>query len=476
MNPSHVVGEATGLARMTEAHRLELGALLGPEVVRCDELAFERFGRDATEAFHFAPEVVVLPTSTAEVSTLLAFAHRQRLAVTPRGAGTGLSGGALPVHGGIVLGLERMNQIRAFDLGNLSVEVEAGVVTAELQRAAEAHGLFYPPDPGSRETCCIGGNLAEDSAGPRSCKYGTTRRWVLGLEAVAADGAILCTGSANRKDVAGYNLSQLLVGSEGTLAVITAAVLRLIATPRHRLTLALPFADLEAGAAAVSALFKHGFEPAACELLEERAIAALGRLMPLPQGLAGQAALILLELDGQDGERLLEEAAALGELAAQLGAGEVLLAKDAADQRRLWLLRSRVGEAIRALSVYKEADTVVPRPQLAALVREARRVAAAHGLEALCFGHAGDGNLHVTMLRGELPEHDWQRRRDAAEQDLFTAVVALGGSITGEHGVGWTQRRYLPLVASPPTLELMRRVKASFDPHGILNPGKIFLA
>lgn len=436
--------------------------------------ARERCARDETEDLRFLPVAVALPISTSEVQTILRFAHEHRIPVTPRGAGTGLSGGALPVRGGIVLSLERMNRIREIDRRNLVAVAEAGVVTADLQRAALKVGLFYPPDPSSRESCQLGGNIAEDAAGPRSAKYGTTRRYVLGLEAVLADGSLLETGGKNRKDATGYNLTQLLVGSEGTLAVVTAATLRLLAKPAATLTMILPFRELEAAAAAVERIFSDGFDPAACEIAERAALAAVARVEPLPRELTDAEAMLLLELDGGDGEALLVAAAGIDALAQALGAGPALVADDAAGQRRLWQIRRRIGEAVKQLSVYKEADTVVPRAALADMVKAARAAAARQGITAICYGHAGDGNLHVNLLRGELAEDAWCERRDRAEEELFRAAVALGGKISGEHGIGLVQRPLLPLALSPPEIAAMLALKRALDPRGILNPGKIF--
>ncbi len=463
------------LTALTPSLLAELRQEIGSSALLTAADDLEAFGRDATENYLFPPQAAVLPTQVDQVSRVLRFASRHGIAVTPRGGGTGLSGGALPVHGGISLSLERMDRIRSIDSRNLTAEAEAGVITGNLQRAVEDQGLFYPPDPASRDSCCLGGNIAEDSAGPRSCKYGSTRRWILGLEAVFADGSITRTGGGNRKDVAGYNLTQLLVGSEGTLGVVTAATLRLISKPGHTLTLALPFSRLEQGAEAVEGIFREGFDPAACELLEERALALVERVMPVPPALRGQAALLILELDGQDKERLLEEAAALGAWAEGQGAGEILIAQDLREQDRLWQVRRKIGEALAAYSVFKSADTVVPRSQLVEVVQAARRIADRHGIEAVCFGHAGDGNLHINLVRGTLEEAAWNERRDAAEGDLFAAVIELGGSITGEHGVGWTQRNHLAKALDPKLLQLSRSIKDQFDPAGILNPGKIFL-
>jgi glycolate oxidase len=466
--------ERFGLARVDAAALAALRDAVGAERLLTDADGRARYAGDETEALRVVPDAALLPESREQVAAALRVAHARRLPVVPRGAGTGLSGGALPVCGGVVLSLERMNAIRAVDERDLVAEVEAGVVTGDLQRRVESLGLSYPPDPSSRDSCTIGGNLAEDAAGPRSAKYGTTRRWVLGLEAVLADGTPLTTGSRCRKDATGFDLTQLLIGSEGTLAVLTAATLRLIAQPEATLTAVVPFAALECAAAAVERLFAGGVDPAACELMEAAALAAVARTEPLPAPFVGAAALLLVELDGDEPESLERRAVRLEELCRGLGGGDAVVATDAAGQRRLWQVRRRIGEAVKSLSVYKEADAVVPRSRLVELVRAARAAAERQGLTAIVYGHAGDGNLHVNLLRGELDQAAWEARRDAAESELFRAVVELGGRITGEHGVGWTQRRYLPLAFTPAGLELLRGLKRTFDPRGILNPGKIF--
>lgn len=449
-------------------HRLGAGGLLREEEER------RKYGRDETEDLQFDPDLVVLPSSTAEVAAVLELAARERIPVTPRGAGTGLSGGALPVRGGWVLSVERLNRIRRLDRENLVVEAEAGVVLGDLQRQLADEGLFYPPDPASRDSCLLGGTIAENSAGPRSCKYGPTRKWVLGLEAVLADGRIFRTGGDSRKNVAGYDLTQLLIGSEGTLAVVTAATLALRSQPTVRVSVALPFPDLAEAAGAVSKIFRLGFEPAACELLERRAIELVARHLEVPAQLSKCEASLFLELDGSDREELLEVASKLAEALSGGADLEPIVALDESDQRRLWQVREGIAPAIKAHSSYKEADTVVPRSALADLIRAARRIAADEHLEAVAYGHAGDGNLHVNLLRGALGEDEWVTRRARAERHLFEAVAGLGGTVTGEHGIGWTQREYLPLVCGPTTLELMVAVKRAFDPVGILNPGKIF--
>lgn len=453
----------------------ELRQLLGETGVLTDSVALRAYGVDETEEHQFRPEAVALPETTAQVAAIMQLATRARVPVTPRGGGTGLSGGALPVFGGLSLSLERLNRIRFLDRTNLTIEVEAGLITGNLKRSVEEKDLFYPPDPASYDSCHIGGNIAEDAAGPRSCKYGTTRNWVLGLEAVLPDGTVIRTGGATRKNAAGYNLTQLLVGSEGTLAVVTAALLKLINLPRFRLTLAAPFSTLQGAAQAVSRLFVAGVDPASCELMEARALDLVSSLTPIPDQLADAAALLLLELDGDNEPALLDRAARAAEVFKQLEEVEVVVAQEVGDQRRLWEIREKIAIAVREYSVYKEADTVVPRSELANLVEKARQVAEDRHLEAVCFGHAGDGNLHINLLRGDLDEATWRQNRDAAEAELFEWVTSVGGSVTGEHGIGWSQRRYLPLVAQEGTIEVMRGLKAAFDPRGMLNPGKIFL-
>ncbi len=452
-----------------------LRQLLGDTGVLPASVALSAYGVDETEELDFRPEAVALPETTDQVAAVLGLAARTGFAVTPRGGGTGLSGGALPVFGGLTLSLERLNRVRFLDETNLTIEVEAGLITGDLKRIVEERGLFYPPYPASHDSCQIGGHIAEDAAGPRSCKYGTTRNWVLGLEAVLPDGQVIRTGGATRKNVAGYNLTQLLVGSEGTLAVVTAALLKLTNLPRFRLTLAAPFSSLKAAADAVTRIFIAAIDPSSCELMEARALELVSTLQPIPKQLERAAALLLLELDGDDEEALLERAARASETFEDLEGSEVIVAQEASDQRRLWQIRETIAIAVREYSVYKEADTVVPRSELANLIEMARQVAAKRQLEAVCYGHAGDGNLHINLLRGNLDEETWIRHRDAAEAELFAWVTSVGGSVTGEHGIGWSQRRYLPLAAQPRAIEAMRALKAAFDPQGILNPGKIFL-
>ncbi len=452
-----------------------LRSVVGEEFLRTSPESVEPYGRDETEDLFFPPEAAVLPGSVSEVQAILRLAHRHTLSVTVRGAGTGLSGGALPVRGGLVLSLERLNHIRHLDVYDMVAEAEAGVITGDLHRAAEAKGLLYPPDPSSLDSCTLGGNLAENAAGPRSLAYGPTRQWVLGLEVVLADGSLIQTGGRNRKDVAGYDLTSLFVGSEGTLGVITAGTFKLTPAPRASLSLLLPFEDLDAAAKAVQVVCRLSPTVVACEILEQAALGYVSQVLLVPPKLLSMEALLFLELLGETSEHLLEVAAEIQEAVSDLGGGEIDVALDVDDYRRLWAIRRKVGEAVKSSSVYKEVDTVVPRSALAQAVRAARSVAQKHHLTAVCYGHAGDGNLHVNLLKGELDPEEWETRRRDAEGELHQAILQLGGSITGEHGIGWTQRDFLPWRYSSAQLSLMKAIKGQFDPQGILNPGKIFL-
>lgn len=459
---------------MDPAALAELKRLLPPDRIRDDAEAVRKYGSDETEDLHFPPDLVVLPRSTREVSRVLAFCDERRVPVTPRGAGTGLSGGALPVHGGVVLSLEKMDRILEIDRENLFAVVEPGVVTQTLQEAAEKAGLFYPPDPASRSTCLIGGNIAHNAGGPRALKYGVTKDYVYGLEAVLPSGEVIRTGGKLLKNVAGYNLTQLLVGSEGTLAVVTQATLKLVPLPRCRRTLLAPFPDVAAAARTVARIFQRGVTPCALEFMERAAVAAAeerkGRKFP-----GGDApALLLVELDGMHEAPLDAEAETVCAVCLEEGAADVLVAETREKRESVWDLRRSIGEAVKRISPYRELDCVVPRARLPELMSAIRETTAAHGLTAVSYGHAGDGNIHVNVLRRDMDPARWKTALPAATRDLFERVIALGGTITGEHGVGYVQRDYLGMALGEARLALLARLKRQFDPNGILNPGKIW--
>ncbi len=460
-------------APVTPSILAELRELCGADQVLVDDEARARYGEDETEDLSFPPEVILRPGNVGEVAGILALAPRERIPVTPRGGGTGLSGGALPVHGGILLSLERMNRILEIDRPNAVAVVEPGVVCETLQESVEEMGLYYPPDPASRGSSQIGGNIAECAAGPHAVKYGSTKDYVLGLEAVLPGGEIVRTGGKIRKDVTGYNLTQLLVGSEGTLAVVTQATLRLLPLPRARLTLLAPFASLEQAAACLSEIFQAGVVPSACEFMERDAVAAAEAHIGVSFPHREAAAHLLIEVDGMEDDRVAREADLVGEVCLARGALDVLLAEAPARQADLWRLRRSVGEAVKKISVYREEDTVVPRAALAPLVAGVKAICARHEIASICYGHAGDGNVHVNILKGEMDEARWRGLLPDAIREIFELTVSLGGRISGEHGIGLTQKPYLSLALSATEMRLLRDLKRVFDPHHILNPGKI---
>jgi glycolate oxidase len=460
--------------RVTEETIARLTGIVGAEHVLRDDEAKDRYGRDETEDLFFPPDVVVRPADTAEVAAILKLASAERIPVTPRGAGTGLSGGALPVHGGISLSLERLNRILAIDTANAQAVVEPGVTTQRLQEEVAAVGLSYPPDPSSRGTSHLGGNIAEGAGGPHAVKYGVTRDYVLGLEAVLPSGEIFRTGAPVLKNATGYNLTQLLIGSEGTLAVVTKITVRLVPLPRLRKVVLVAFASLEEAAGSVAQIFQEGIIPAAVEFLERAAVKVAEERQgkKFPNGDA--AAQLLIEVDGNDENLLQQEILAIAEVVNRAGAVDVLLAEDRGKVEEVWTLRRGIGEAVKSISPYREEDTVVPRAALPALVKGVKEICGRHGLTSICYGHAGDGNVHVNILKDRLDETTWNATIDPAVREILALTVSLGGTISGEHGVGYVQRPYLPLALGPVERRLLRGIKQAFDPLNILNPGKIF--
>jgi glycolate oxidase len=417
------------------------------------------------------PDFVVLPNNTEEIASIARLCHEHRVPLVVRGAGTGYTGGAVPTHGGVVLSMERLNRILEIDEVNLLTVVEPNVVTGDLQRAVEAVGLFYPPDPASLETSSIGGNVAECAGGPRAFKYGTTKRYVLALEAVLPGGEVIHTGSKAVKNVVGYDLTQLLVGSEGTLAIITKITLRLIPKPPARATLAASFQRVNGAVDAVTALLTERVVPAAIELIDADCLRAAERYAGKP--VAAGDALLIVECDGTPAA-VAEEIERVTRACAAVGAIEVRQSASEAEREELWTIRRQVSLALRATGRLKiNHDVVVPRgriPELFAIVDRLRRQFA---LRIASFGHAGDGNIHVNLMIDRDDADEFARAKQA-ERILFERVVALEGSISGEHGIGFSKAPYLALELDAAQIALLKRVKQAFDPHGILNPGKIF--
>ncbi len=436
----------------------------------------EKYSHDETEDISILPDIVLKPDTPEEISTILKYCNEHQICVTPSGARTGLSGGAIPVHQGVALSMERFNRILSIDENNLQVITEPGVITQVLQDAVREKGLFYPPDPASRGSCFIGGNISENSGGPKAVKYGVTADYVLSLEVVLPSGEIIRTGANVLKNATGYNLTQLLVGSEGTLGIITKIVLRLIPHPTHDLLMLVPFYSAEQACEAVSAIFRAGYTPSGLEFMERDALvwtaSFLGETsIPIADN---HAAHLLIEVDGFDPEQLMNECSGIMEVLEAFETDEILFAESQAQKDALWKLRRSVGEAVKANSIYKEEDTVVPRYALPELLNHVKRIGKAYGFTSVCYGHAGDGNLHVNIIRGELSDQQWNEELPKAIRELFGEVVKLGGTISGEHGIGLVQRPYMDIAFDPKSLELMRQIKQIFDPNGILNPGKIF--
>jgi glycolate oxidase len=458
--------------RVPETFINELREAVGPEYVSRDPTALTIYGQDALLQ-PSPPDVVVLPSSTTDVSRIAALCNEHRVPLVVRGAGTGYTGGAVPTAGGVVMSMERMNRLLEIDQENLLAIVEPNVITADLQRAVERVGLFYPPDPASLEQSSLGGNVAECAGGPRAFKYGVTKRYVLALEAVLPTGEIIHTGSKAVKNVVGYDLTQLLVGSEGTLAIITKITLRLVPKPPDRKTVAASFGSIKDAVDAVTALIERRVVPAAIELIDEESLVAAALHTGVQIVPPGTKALLIVECDGipaavQDEMQLVVRACEAA------GVMHVRSASTEAERADLWSVRRQISLALRATGLLKiNHDVVVPRgrvPQLYEAVEELRHQ---FNLRIAAFGHAGDGNIHVNLMVDRATPEELDRAR-AAERILFTRVLALEGSISGEHGIGYAKKPYIAMELGDEQMALMKRVKAAFDPNGILNPGKIF--
>lgn len=443
---------------------------LSPGQLKSDMPTLEVYGHDESDTEDFLPDLVVFAESTADVQHVFRVCQALKVPVTPVGARSGKSGGSLPMYGGVSLSLERMNRIKSVSAENLIAVVEPGVITGDLMKAAEAVGLFYPPDPNSWPMCTIGGNVAENAGGPRALKYGVTKDYVIGLEWVLPNGDVLRVGRQTIKGVAGYDLVGLFVGSEGTLGVATEVTLQLIPMPKKVMTALFLFGSVHHATRAVSETLARGILPRTLELLDEVSIQAVnGRGVSFPEG---TGAALLVEVDGNVDAGLDEEMIAVGEVCEKHGVTESRVAQNEAQREQVWAARRNLSNALRALKKFKiSEDIAVPRSAIPEMVEKLKKLGDELGLLVATYGHAGDGNLHANIL------FDGPHQRatvDKAISQMLEWTIALGGTITGEHGVGFAKRDFLPLEQGPGLIAFQRQLKAFFDPQGLLNPGKLF--
>lgn len=451
--------------------------LLGKESVLTDKESLFNYGHDETENLSYPPEVLVKPGSVEQVSKIMKLANQYNIPVTPIGAMTGLSGGSLSIHGGIGISMERFNKILKIDEDNLQVHVQPGVITQVLQDEVAKKGLYYPPDPASRGSCFIGGNIAENSGGPRAVKYGVTKDFVLNLEVVLPNGEIINTGANTLKNSTGYNITQLMVGSEGTLGIVTKAILKLIPLPKFNKLILVPFSSAVDACSSVASIFKAGVIPSALEFMDRKAVDFTIKYIEEAhlEMSENTEALLLIEVDGNQPDQLMDEIQKIIDVVETHNCDEnILFAEDEAQKEQLWFIRRRIGEAVKVNSIYKEEDTVVPRYKLPDLLSGVKEIGDKYGFESICYGHAGDGNLHVNIIKGELSDLQWKNELTKAIREIFTLTVSLGGTISGEHGIGWVQKNYMDIAFNEIELNLMRDIKKVFDPKNIMNPSKIF--
>ncbi len=471
-----MIMNAINYNKVTSITFLLFEQIVGKKNISSEKEQLEKYGQDETEDLIFFAEVILKPSSVKEISQIAKICNEHIIPLTVRGAGTGLSGGALPIKGGVLLSMEKFNKIIKIDERNLQATVEPGVINYEFQEAVKQVGLFYPPDPASWGSCSLGGNIAHSSGGPKAVKYGTTRDYVLNLEIVLPNGEIIWTGANTLKYSTSYNLTHLMVGSEGTLCIVTKIVFKLITLPKHDLLMLIPFNSPELACKSVAEVFKAGVNPSAMEFMEKDAIdwsikysgELSFKVKPEWQ------ALLIVEVDGNNLDILMSDCEIISAVMQQNQCDEILFADSAEQKNAIWKIRRKVGEAVKSNSVYKEEDTVVPRAELPILLKGVKEIGKKYGFNSVCYGHAGDGNLHVNIIKGALSDHTWNIDIPKAISEIFELCKSLGGTISGEHGIGLVQKNYLPIIFSPYHLQLMKDIKKVFDPNYILNPGKIF--
>lgn len=436
--------------------------------------ALEEYSTDYTHNLDTLPAIVLFPQETSQVSETLKYCNLYNLPITPRSAGTGLSGGAIPQAQGIVLCLKKMNKIIDIDTENHQATLESGVINYEFQKELAKYNLYYPPDPASYGTSMIGGNVSTNAGGPRALKYGVTRAYVLNLEVVLPNGEVIWTGSDTLKNSTGYSLTHLMVGSEGTLGVVTKVVVRLIPLPKHTVSLLIPFKKIENIGIATNEILNQGISPCAIELMEKEAIILAKKYLDInTDSETDYEAQMLIEVDGNDLEIIRKDIENIFLITEKYAEGEIEVAETEAEKEKIWKIRRSIGEAVKAMS-YREADVVVKRFFIKDIISKAKEISKKYGFKSYCFGHVGDGNVHINFVQNKMKTEEWNKKIEEGLKELFTACKEYGGTISGEHGIGLIQKKFLPIVWADSHFKLHMLIKKSFDPNNILNPNKIF--
>ncbi len=465
---------------VTSALIEELKEVCGEKyVLYGDREKLEDFSHDevAEKEYHHYPECVVKPRTAQEVSAILKIANRDNVPVTPRGAGSGLSGGAIPVFGGIVISAERMDSIIEIDLKNLIAVVEPGIITNDLNAELEKHGLFFAGYPMSLESCYIGGNVAENAGGGKAIKYGVTSRYIYGLEMVLPTGEIVQFGGKCMKDVTGYDMVHLMVGSEGTLGFFTKIFVKLLPIPRFAVDLLVPFEDVQTAMDSVVDIMTRGkIIPTAVEFMDVLSVNKTAKFLNVDIPYENAGAYLIVELDSNDEDSLMNDYETVGELCLEKGAIDVFVADNAPSREKLWVIRRNIAEALKGIYPHQSLeDVVVPIAGIPEFVEKLQLIGEKYGIEIPTYGHAGDGNLHVTPIMTEnVSEEEWKEKLPQVLEDIYRLAVSLGGTLSGEHGIGNKRNKYLSLALNEDVIDCMKKIKAAFDPKGIFNPGKIF--
>lgn len=460
-----------------------LEKIIGKEIIFTDPEILSNYASDYTEDISCLPHVVIKPNTTSDISKVLSFCNKHKVPVTPRGAGTGLSGGSIPIKGGVSLSMEKFDKILDIDEENFQATVESGVINDHFQTAVKEKGLFYPPDPASKGSCFLGGNIAHSSGGPKALKYGTTKDYVLNLEVVLPNGEIIWTGSDTLKNSTGYNFTQLFLGSEGTLGIVTKIVFKLLPLPKHDLLMLAKFNSIDDACKTVPQIFTQGIQPSALELMERNAIEFVHKhgsesQKSITQDMLSKdstEAFLLIEVDGNEMDNLFTDCEKINKVLELNNTTEVQFADSSDQKERIWQIRRNIGEMVKLHSIFKEEDTVVKRANLPKLMAGVKSIGEDYNFESVCYGHAGDGNLHINIIKGSMSDEQWNGKHlEEGIRKIFRLCKELGGTISGEHGIGLVQKKYMNEVLTDTHIDLMKGIKHTFDPNGILNPDKIW--